>query len=184
MRHPFLEDMAARLARRSVGTFRYEFPYMSAGRRRPDPPASLKSVVAEAVEEARGRAGGRPVLAGGKSMGGRMTSLAVAEGVVAGLDGLVFLGFPLHPPGKPGTVRAEHLDAVEAPMLFVQGTRDTLADEKLVRGVCRRLGARATLHVVDGGDHSFKVLKRSGRAQEEVMAEVADAVADWAGEKF
>lgn len=177
MRHPFLEDVAARLAERKVATFRYQFPYMEAGGRRPDFGKVLEATVRSAVAEARRRVKGLPVFAGGKSMGGRMTSLAQAERPLDGVEGLAFLGFPLHPAGKPSTDRAEHLDLVEIPMLYVQGTRDALAGLDLLRPVLTSLGARAKLHVVDGGDHSFKVLKRSGRDPDEVMDEIADALA-------
>lgn len=179
MDHPFMEAVATRLAARALATLRYQFPYMEAGRRRPDRAEVLLATVDAAVAEAARRAPGLPLVAGGKSMGGRMSSRAAAEGRLAGVRGLVLLGFPLHPAGKPGTGRAEHLEAVDLPMLFVQGTRDRLAGLDLLRPVVEGLGRRARLHVVEGADHGFAVLKRSGRTAEEVLDEVADAVAGW-----
>lgn len=179
MLHPFLNAMAARLAERAVATFRYQFPYMDARRRRPDPPDTIVAGVRAAVDEARGLAPGLPLFAGGKSFGGRMTSTAQAREPLPGVRGLVFLGFPLHPPGRPGTSRADHLDGVAVPMLFLQGTRDDFAGVDELRPVLRRLGPRAMLHVVDGADHSFHVLKRSGRTDAKVLHELADAIAQW-----
>ena len=178
MRHPFMQAVAAGLAERGVATLRYQFPYMEAGGRRPDPPGVLEATVRAAVARAGAAAPGLPLVAGGKSLGGRMTSSAAAKGPLPGVRGLVFLGFPLHAPGKPGTERAAHLEQVQIPMLFLQGTRDALADLSLVRGVAERL-PQATLHVVEGGDHSFAVLKRSGRTEAEVMAELADTIVAW-----
>ena len=179
MRHPFLNAMAARLAERGVATLRYQFPYMDQRRSRPDPPGTLAAAVRAAVDEARGRAPDLPLFAGGKSFGGRMTSTAQAGAPLPGVRGLVFLGFPLHPPGRPGTGRADHLDGVAVPMLFLQGTRDEFAGIDEIRPVLRRLGPRATLHVVEGADHSFHVLKRSGRTDAKVLHELADAIAEW-----
>jgi predicted alpha/beta-hydrolase family hydrolase len=179
MRHPFLEEMAERLAGAGIGTFRYEFPYMAHGRRRPDAARRLQQTVRAAVETARAKAPRLPLIAGGKSMGGRMTSLAASQEPLPGVRGLAFLGFPLHAPGRVGNERADHLSDVDIPMLFVQGTRDSLADLDEVTGVCKRLGHKATLHVVDGGDHSFKVLKRSVRDPADVVQEVAEAMASW-----
>ena len=179
MLHPFLNAMAARLAERDVATFRYQFPYMDARRRRPDPLETIVAGVRAAVDQARRLAPDLPVFAGGKSFGGRMTSTAQADDPLPGVRGLVFLGFPLHPPGRPGTSRADHLDAVAVPMLFLQGTRDDFAGIDELRPVVHRLGPRATLHVVDGADHSFHVLKRSGRTDAKVLHELADAIAAW-----
>ncbi|HEX7090552.1 MAG TPA: alpha/beta family hydrolase [Longimicrobiales bacterium] len=179
MRHAFMEAIAQRLAARGVATFRYQFPYMEAGSRRPDSPGVLQATVRAAVAAAAGAAPDLPLIAGGKSLGGRMTSGAAAEQPLAGVRGLAFLGFPLHPLKKPAIERAAHLDDVDLPMLFLQGTRDDLADLELMRRVCDRLGRRATLHVVDGADHSFHVLRRSGRTDAEVLDELADAVAEW-----
>ena len=182
MRHAFMEAVAAALARQRVATLRFEFPYASAGSRRPDPRPVLVETVAAAAAEADRLAGGLPVFAGGKSMGGRMTSQAAAESRLAGVRGIVFLGFPLHPAGKPGTARADHLADVEPPMLFLQGTRDALADLSLLRPICERLGPRARLHVIEGADHGFHVPKRSGRSDADVIEELADAVARFADE--
>jgi predicted alpha/beta-hydrolase family hydrolase len=179
MRHPFLETVASLLAERSIGTFRYQFPYMEEGKRRPDPPHIAEATVRAAVAAAVGAARGLPVMAGGKSFGGRMTSQAQAREPLRGVSGLVFLGFPLHAPGRPSDKRAAHLTDVSIPMLFLQGTRDTLADLDLITGVTHRLGSSATLHVVQGGDHSFKVRKKDGRTQEEVMAEIGEAIRQW-----
>src|SRR5438309_9593522 len=179
MRHPFLEVVAQRLAERSIATLRYQFPYMEQRGRRPDPPAVAAATVRAAVIEAARAAPGLPLVAGGKSFGGRMTSTAQTEEPLPGVRGLVFLGFPLHPPGRPGDKRAEHLARVGIPMLFLQGDRDEFADLTLLQPVVKRLGDRATLHLVDGGDHSFHVLKRSGKTDAAVMDEIADAIAEW-----
>lgn len=176
MRHSFMEAMTGALNSRGVATFRYQFAYMEKRLGRPDPQPVLLATVRAAVEAARAAAGELPLLAGGKSMGGRMTSLATAEGSLPNVRGLVFFGFPLHPAGAPGTSRAEHLTRVEAPMLFLQGTRDKLAELDLLQPIVTALGPRATMHVVEGGDHSFAVLKRSGRTSEEVLEELASSV--------
>src|SRR3989442_1187464 len=165
MRHPFLESVAQALAELAIATLRYQFPYMEARARRPDPPAVAELAVRAAVAEAARAAPGLPLLAGGKSFGGRMTSSAQAKEPLPGVRGLVFLGFPLHPPGRAGDQRAEHLAQVQVPMLFLQGTRDDFADLTLLKPLIKRLGQRATLHLVEGGDHSFHVLSgRVGRA--------------------
>lgn len=184
MRHAFLETTSNLLSAQSIATFRYEFPYMAKARRRPDAPRLLMETVVDAVDTARRNVNGIPLLAGGKSLGGRMTSRAAAETGLAGVDGLVFLGFPLHPPGKPGTSRADHLSDVNLPMLFIQGTRDALADLELMRPLCDKLGERATLHIIEAGDHSFKVLKRSGRKPGEVMDEIATTIKGWIAKTF
>jgi predicted alpha/beta-hydrolase family hydrolase len=178
MRHSFLETIAERLAERGIATLRYQFPYMESGRGRTDSPAVAEATVQAAVGKAREVAPDLPLVAGGKSFGGRMSSNAAAHHSLPGVLGLVFLGFPLHPPGQVGDSRAEHLANVGLPMLFLQGTRDTFADLSLITAVCGRL-ADATLHVVDGGDHSFAVLKRSGRSRAEVMDELANVIAEW-----
>src|SRR5437588_3384670 len=179
MRHPFLETIARALATREVATLRYQFPYMERRASRPDPPAVAGAAVRAAVAEAARIAPGLPLVAGGKSFGGRMTSTAQAEQPLTGVRGLVFLGFPLHPPGRPGDTRAEHLAQVRIPMLFLQGDRDEFADLNLLKPVVKRLGDRATLHLVEGGDHSFHVLKRSGRTDADVMGELVQAMVDF-----
>jgi predicted alpha/beta-hydrolase family hydrolase len=179
MRHPFLEAIAQALFDRNAATFRYEFPYMEAHRNRPDPPAVAVARVKEAVQRARAEWPGLPLVAGGKSFGGRMTSTAQAGEPLEAVRGLAFLGFPLHPPGRPSVTRAEHLFHVEVPMLFLQGSRDEFAQLELITGVCEKLGSRATLHLIDDADHSFKVPKRSGRTAEQVMAELADQIAEF-----
>lgn len=177
MRHAFLEALVPRLAERGVATLRYQFPYMEKGSRRPDSRRVLLATVRAAVAHGVTTARNLPVFAGGKSMGGRMTSLAASDEALEGVRGIVFLGFPLHAAGRSGIERADHLRDVEVPMCFLQGTRDTLADLESMRAVCEELGARAHLHVVEGGDHSFHVLKRSGRTDDEVRDELADEVA-------
>src|SRR6266566_2115579 len=180
MHHPFMEMLAGELASVGVATFRYQFPYMEERRRIPDSPAVLTATVVAAVRAAVEAAPGLPLLAGGKSMGGRMTSQAAAEHPLDGVRGLVFFGFPLHPPNRPGTKRADHLAKVTVPMLFLQGTRDTFADLKLLRPVCAKLGSRATLHVIETADHSFHVLKSSGRSDAAVLRELAETAVSWA----
>lgn len=178
MHHAFMEALAEALAERDLATLRYEFAYMAEGRRRPDRPDVAVARVREAVAIAAEEAPDLPRFAGGKSFGGRMTSEAAAR---APLDvrGLVFVGFPLHPAGREGTARARHLEAVSHPMLFLQGTRDRLANLDLLGPVLTELGARATLHVEVGADHGFHVLKRSGRTDEDVLASMAAAVDNW-----
>jgi predicted alpha/beta-hydrolase family hydrolase len=182
MRHSFLEKIAQALGARGVATLRYEFLYMEKRAGRPDPPAVAEARVRDAVQEAARAAPGLPLFAGGKSFGGRMTSQAQAREPLPGVRGLVFLGFPLHPPGRPGTSRAEHLDAVQVPMLLLQGTRDEFAGLDLLRPIVQNLGARATLHLIEGGDHSFRVLKRTGRTETDVLNELADTITAWAGQ--
>ena len=181
MRHAFMETMAARLAARGVATLRYQFPYVENGSRRIDPEPLLLDTVRAAVAMGREAAGGVTLIAGGKSMGGRMSSRAAAASPLEDVAGLAFLGFPLHPAGQPGISRAEHLAKVPVPLLFLQGTRDTLAELPLLRPVVDTLGARATLHIVEHADHMFHVLKKSGRTDEQVLDELADTVASWSG---
>jgi len=183
MRHPFMESIALGLATRGIGTLRYQFPYMEQGGRRIDPEPVVLETVRAAVEAGREAAGGRPLLAGGKSFGGRMTSRAAAAAPLAGIAGLVFLGFPLHPAGQPGVSRADHLAKVDLPMLFLQGTRDTLADLALLEPILRRLGDRAALRVIEHADHSFHVAKRSGRTDAQVLDELVGAVSGWLEER-
>jgi uncharacterized protein len=183
MHHPFMSNLANALAAVGVATLRYQFPYMEERRKVPDAPAVLTATVAAAVWAAAKAAPGLPLFAGGKSMGGRMTSQAAAQQPLEGVRGLIFFGFPLHPPNRPGAKRAEHLAKVNVPMLFLQGTRDTLADLKLLKPICAKLGERAALHIIETADHSFHVLKKSGRTDEEVLRELAVATAAWAERK-
>ncbi|MEM8932268.1 MAG: alpha/beta family hydrolase [Acidobacteriota bacterium] len=184
MRHVFMEALTESLAEHGVATLRYQFPYMERGGRRPDGKAKLHATVRAAVLAARAEHPDLPLFAGGKSMGGRMTSEAAAVDPLPAVQGLVFVGFPLHPAGKPGTTRGDHLDDVDVPMLFLQGTRDKLADLDLLRPVLDRANPtsdRVTLHVVDGADHGFHVLKRSGRTDDDVIEELARSIARWTG---
>jgi predicted alpha/beta-hydrolase family hydrolase len=181
MRHDFMETMAQRLAQRRIATLRYQFPYVEKGSRRIDPEPLLLDTVRAAVAMGREEAGGVLLLAGGKSMGGRMTSRAAAAAPLEGVAGLVFLGFPLHPAGQPAIARAEHLSKVSLPMLFLQGTRDALADLGLLRPVAEQLGPRARLHIIEHADHMFHVLKRSGRTDEQVLEELADTIEAFSG---
>lgn len=180
MRHAFMEAISARLASSHIATFRYQFPYMEQGRRAPSPRRVLLATVRAAIASATERAPGLPLLAGGKSMGGRMTSLAASEQPLPGVKALVFVGFPLHPTGKPATDRAEHLADVAVPMLFLQGTRDKLADLKLVERITKPLENRATLHIVEGADHSFHLLKRSGRSHDQALDELTTTIRHFA----
>jgi uncharacterized protein len=179
MRHASVEAIAMGLAERGIATLRYQFPYMEKGGKRPDPPALAQATVRAAVAEAAKACAGLPLIAGGKSFGGRMTSQAQAKAPLDGVIGLAFFGFPLHPAGKPSSDRAKHLAEVEVPMLFLQGTRDALAELSLLQPVVKGLGRKATLHLAEGADHSFHVLKSSGRNDREVLAEILDAFAAW-----
>jgi predicted alpha/beta-hydrolase family hydrolase len=180
MRHGFMERASAALGSEGIATFRYQFPYTEKGLRRPDPQPILLATVRAAVAEARAAAGDLPLLAGGKSMGGRMTSLASSAEPLEGVRGLAFFGFPLHAPGKPGVERSEHLDRVGVPMLFLSGTKDKLASLDLLRPLVERLGKRATLHIVEDADHSFATPKRSGRDLDDVLYELARTMSGWA----
>jgi predicted alpha/beta-hydrolase family hydrolase len=179
MRHKFMEEMAQKLAHSGVATLRYQFPYMEKGIKRPDSAALLTETVRAAVAAGKKHAGELPLFAGGKSMGGRMTSLAAAKAPLDGVRGLIFFGFPLHAAGKPSAERGAHLADVTVPMFFLQGSRDALADLKLLKPICDRLGKRAELFVVAGGDHSFHMLKSSGRSDDEVLDEVAGNIEAW-----
>ncbi len=179
MRHPFMQAVAEQLATQKIATFRYQFPYMEKGKKSPDSQTTLRATIVSAVETAKKAARGLPLLAGGKSMGGRLTSLVAAEGRLPDVQGLIFFGFPLHAAGKPSSERGAHLAEVTVPMLFLQGTRDRLAELDYITPLCRSLGKRATLHVVEGGDHSFHVLKRSGRTDEDVQNELGETVGSW-----
>jgi predicted alpha/beta-hydrolase family hydrolase len=179
MTHAFMAAVASGLAERHVATLRYQFPYMEKGSKRPDPPGIAQAAVRAAVAAAAQACPGLPLIAGGKSFGGRMTSQAQAKAPLAGVAGLAFFGFPLHPAGKPSSDRADHLADVKIPMLFLQGTNDKLAELDLLKPVVKKLGARATLHLVEAADHSFHVPVRSGRKDAEVMIEVLDAFVAW-----
>ena len=179
MAHPFMTAVAVELAARGIASLRYQFPYMEQGSRRPDPPKVAQAAVRAAVTEAARLLPSLPLFAGGKSFGGRMTSQAQAVSPLPGVRGLVFFGFPLHPAGKPSDERAEHLFDVQVPMLFLQGTRDALADTKLLKGVVKRLGARASLRLFEDADHSFHVPARSGLKDADVRREMLDAFAAW-----
>jgi uncharacterized protein len=179
MTHPFMEAFATGLAERTIATLRYQFPYMERGSKRPDAPAAAQAAVRGAVAEAGSRCPGLVLIAGGKSFGGRMTSQAQASVPLPGVHGLAFLGFPLHPAGKPGSDRAAHLAAIQIPMLFLQGTRDSLAEMKRLEAVVADLRPSASLHRVEGADHSFHVLARSRRNDREVMNEILDIFASW-----
>ena len=179
MAHSFMEAFAVGLSERGLASLRYQFPYMEKGSKRPDPPAIAQAAVRAAVAKAAEIFPGLALIAGGKSFGGRMTSQAQASAPLEGVRGLAFAGFPLHPAGKPSSDRAKHLAEVKVPMLFLQGTRDNLAELPLLEPVVASLGPLASLHVVREADHSFHVLARSGRNDREVMTEILDAFASW-----
>jgi predicted alpha/beta-hydrolase family hydrolase len=179
MTHKAMDSCARGLATRGIATLRFQFPYMEKGSKRPDPPRIAHAAVRAAVAEAARLAPDLPLFAGGRSFGGRMTSQAQAIAPLAGVRGLAFLGFPLHPAGKPGIERAEHLARVAVPMLFVSGDRDALAELDLLEPVVANLGTRATLHLVAHADHSLKVPAKSGRTADEAEAEALDAIAEW-----
>lgn len=181
MEHPFMTAVAGELAQLGIASLRYQFPYMQRGSRRPDSPALCHATVRAAVLEAQGRAPDLPLVAGGKSFGGRMTSQAQADSPLPGVLGLVFLGFPLHPAGRPSAERAQHLFEVRIPMLFLQGTRDALAHADLLVPLIQRLGARARLHSVQDADHSFHVPARSGCSDVQVRQEMLQELDRWIG---
>jgi predicted alpha/beta-hydrolase family hydrolase len=181
MNHPSMASNAQGLAERGIATLRFQFPYMEKGGGRPDPPPVAHAAIRAAVAKAAELAPDLSLFAGGRSYGGRMTSQAQSIAPLAGVRGLVFLGFPLHPAGKPGIERADHLERVEVPMLFVSGLRDALAELDLLRPLVGGLGERATLQVIADGDHSLHVPARSGRTAAEAQAEALDAVAEWMG---
>ena len=184
MAHPFMAAMASGLAERAIATLRYQFPYMERGSKRPDPPALAQAAVRAAVAAAAQAQPELPLFAGGKSFGGRMSSQAQAKAPLNGVRGLVFLGFPLHPAGKPSQDRAKHLSDVKIPMLFLQGSRDALAELTLLEPVCKSLGKRATLKLFADADHSFHVPAKSGRKDAEVFAELLDVTAAWIKEQI
>jgi len=179
MTHSFMEQAAAGLAGRGIATLRYQFPYMEKGSKRPDSPVIAHAAVRAAVAEAARHCPGLPLIAGGKSFGGRMTSQAQAKAPLAGVRGLAFFGFPLHAAGKPSIDRADHLAEVHVPILFLQGTNDKLAELQLLKPVVEKLKPAATMHVIEAADHSFHVPARSGRNDREVMNEILDALAAW-----
>jgi predicted alpha/beta-hydrolase family hydrolase len=179
MSHPFMEAVAQGLAERKIATLRYQFPYMESGSRRPDRPALAQATVAAAVRKAATLAPRLPLIAGGKSFGGRMTSQAQAFEPLPKVRGLAFLGFPLHLPKKPSKERAAHLSDVDLPLLFIQGDRDALADMRLLRSVTKPFGARAKVHAIAGADHAFAVLVRSGRTNADALEEIVDTLARW-----
>ncbi|MFV1980447.1 MAG: alpha/beta family hydrolase [Rhodothermia bacterium] len=178
MLHPFLRTISEGLAELGVATFRFQFPYMEQGRKPPNRPQILTKTIRSAVRTAAELAPGLRIIAGGRSMGGRMTSIACSENPIEDVEGLAFLGFPLHAPGRESAERGGHLRGVGIPMLFLQGTRDKLANLDLLQPLCDSLEARATLHILDGGDHSFKPLKKSGRNHEELMLEAQTTIVD------
>ena len=179
MNHAFMQAAAQGLAQRGIATLRYQFPYMERGSKRPDTPVVAQKAVRAAVAEAGRRLGGLPLFAGGKSFGGRMTSQAQAASPLDGVRGLAFFGFPLHAAGQPSDARAKHLAEVAIPMLFLQGTRDALADAALMRALAKRLGNAATLSLLEDADHSFHVPARTGRKDPEVLAEMLDTFSRW-----
>jgi uncharacterized protein len=179
MKHPFMAAVAEGLAARGIATLRYQFPYMERGAKRPDPPQLAHATVRAAVAAAGHALPNLPLIAGGRSFGGRMTSQAQAIAPLPGVRGLAFLGFPLHPAGKPSSDRADHLSGVRVPMLFLQGTRDQLAALELIKPLCGSLGERATLQIFDEADHSFHVPARTGRTDAEVREALLDALATW-----
>ena len=179
MRHRFMENVAAKLSNHKVATLRYQFPYMQKRTKRPDPQRVLTDTVRAAVAKAKKEAGNLLLFAGGKSMGGRMTSLAAAEQPLDSVRGLLFLGFPLHAAGRPDAERGQHLIDIKIPLLFLQGSRDALADLKLLKPLCARIGKRAELYVTEGGDHSFHMLKSAARSDDDVLDEVVERVVDW-----
>jgi uncharacterized protein len=179
MTHRFMTAVAGGLGDRGVATLRYQFPYMEHGSRRPDRPSLAHATVRAAVAAATRLAPSVPLFAGGKSFGSRMTSQAQADAALPGILGLAFIGFPLHPAGKPSDDRARHLSDVHIPMLFVQGTRDALAETGLLLPVAERLGGNVTLRLIEHADHSFHVPLRSGRSDQQAMDEVLDTMADW-----
>jgi hypothetical protein len=179
MDHPFMATVSAELALRGIASLRYQFAYMERHSKRPDPPPLAQATVRAAVSQAADLLPGLPLIAGGKSFGGRMTSQAQAKAPLSGVSGLVFLGFPLHPVGRPSQDRAKHLSEVQIPMLFLQGTRDKLAAREQLEPLCKRLGKRATLKLFEDADHSFHVPARTGRTDAQLLANALDALDAW-----
>jgi predicted alpha/beta-hydrolase family hydrolase len=183
MRHRFMEEVAMKLADQNIATLRYQFPYMEKRTKRPDSETVLTDTVRAAIAAGKKVAGELPLFAGGKSMGGRMTSLAAAKEPLDGVRGLIFFGFPLHAAGRPSAERGDHLTVVDIPMLFLQGSRDALAELKLLKPVCAKIGRRAELFIVEGGDHSFHMLKSAKRSDEEAVDAAVDKAARWIRKK-
>lgn len=183
MRHRFMEEVAMKLADQNIATLRYQFPYMEKRTKRPDSETVLTDTVRAAIAAGKKVAGELPLFAGGKSMGGRMTSLAAAKEPLDGVRGLIFFGFPLHAAGRPSAERGDHLTVVDIPMLFLQGSRDVLAELKLLKPVCAKIGRRAELFIVEGGDHSFHMLKSAKRSDEEAVDAAVDKAARWIRKK-
>jgi predicted alpha/beta-hydrolase family hydrolase len=179
MNHQFMEKMATYLANEQIGTLRYNFPYTEKNSKRPDHATVLLKTTESAYSVAKEYANNLPVFAGGKSMGGRMTSTAASKSLLTGIQGIVFFGFPLHAPGQPSGHRAEHLYQVQEPMLFLQGTKDKLADLELLKPVIDKLGRKAALHIAEGADHSFHIPKNAGRTDDDVLKELAAIVKEW-----
>ena len=177
--HSFMETAAIKLADHGIATFRFNFPYMEKGKKAPDPQLILKKTIRSAIDKASEICNDLPLISGGKSLGGRMTSIAASENSLPGVRSLVFFGFPLHAPGKESVERADHLKNVHVPMLFLQGTRDRLANLDLLKPVCQKLGNKATLYIMEGGDHSFHLPKSAGKSDEEVISELAMVVSKW-----
>ena len=179
MRHKFMQECAAKLAEGGIATLRYQFPYMEKRIKRPDSESMLTDTVRAAVAVAKKNAGGLPLFAGGKSMGGRMTSLAAAKEPLDGVRGLIYFGFPLHAMGKPGAERGDHLAEIKLPMLFLQGSRDGLADLKLLKPLCKKLGKAVELFVIAGGDHSFHMLKSAKRSDDQALSDAVKKTVAW-----
>jgi len=179
MTHPLMEAIAVGLGEQGIATLRFQFPYRESGSRRPDPPALCHASVRAAVEQAARLSHGLPLIAGGRSFGGRMSSQAQAKSALPGVRGLAFVGFPLHPAGRPSQERAQHLLELEIPMLFLQGTRDALAELSLLRELATQLGSRATLSLIQDADHSFHVPARSGRKDSQVADALVQSLANW-----
>lgn len=180
MRHQFMENIALKYADRNVGTFRFNFPYMEMGRKVPSSASIAQDTIRSAVNKAISETGQVPIFAGGKSYGGRMTSMAAAEKPLPEVEGLIFLGFPWHQMGKPSVDRVAHLIHVDLPMLFLQGSKDKLAEISLVKPLVRKLGKKATMHVVEHGDHSFHTPKKAGKSENEIWDELCDISVHWA----
>jgi predicted alpha/beta-hydrolase family hydrolase len=183
MNHPFMESLALKLAAKNIAVFRYNFPYLENKKRSPDPPNILMAAVKSAVVKA-GELYSLPVFAGGKSLGGRMTSSSASKNMLPGIKGIIFFGFPLHAPGKPSNDRAEHLYSVNIPMLFLQGTKDKLADLDLLRAVIKKLGNKVKLQIFEGADHSFHVQKSSGKTDQDILNELSGESREWISQQL